>query len=79
MRIKSYTRLLCLLTVSIAIAACGHSNGSGKGGKKTLEFSAFVTDLIQNQTSDTAEPVAVNNRKLNFSDDEGQFDELLDN
>ena len=79
MSIKSMTKLVLLALLSMVIAACHHSGGSGSTGSNATEFSALVTDLIQNQTTDTAEPVSLNGRNLAFDDEEGQFDELLEN
>lgn len=72
-------KALALLTVllgSLTLAAC---NGSSGGSQSTqTRFSSFVSDLFGG-TSDSAEPVAINDRDFVFPDenDETAFSSLL--
>jgi hypothetical protein len=64
-------RTICI-AVAFALAACHDSNGSG-----ATAFAPLVTDLIQNQTSETGEPVEVNEQDFVFPTDESAFDDVL--
>lgn len=41
------------------------------------DFTEFVSDLVLNQTSDTAEPTNIDELEFEFDEDESAFDELL--
>jgi hypothetical protein len=56
------------------LAACHDSDGGGSG---SVDFDALVTDLIQDQTSETGEPVEVEGTTFTFPQDENAFDDVL--
>ena len=61
------------LLLAVAGAACHDS--SGGGGQ--VSFETTVTDLIQNQTSDTGEPIEVDGTTFAFDEDPNAFDGVL--
>ena len=61
-----------LLLALVLLGACHDSDGSDAVGAEAL-----VTDLIQNQTSETGAPVEVNGVNLVFPADEMAFDDVL--
>ena len=61
-----------LLVALALLGACRDSDGSD-----AVSADALVTDLIQNRTSETGEPVEVNGVELAFPADEGAFDDVL--
>lgn len=64
-------RIAALVVLGL-LGACHDSDGSD-----AVNADALVTDLIQNQTTETGEPVEVNGVQLVFPTDEGAFDDLL--
>jgi len=64
-------RTTCI-AVALALAACHDSNGSD-----ATAFDPLVTDLIQNQTTETGEPIEVNETEFVFPTDESAFDDVL--
>ena len=65
-------RRTILLAASLALAACHDSDGSDATG-----FDPLVTDLIQNQTTETGEPIEVNETEFVFPTDQSAFDDVL--
>jgi len=65
------TRFL-LLAAALALAACNDDNGSS-----ATAFDPLVTDLIQNQTTETGEPVEVNGQTFAFPTSDTDFDDVL--
>jgi hypothetical protein len=70
--------LISILLASLTLAACNGSGGGNGGQSAQTRFSSFVADLFSG-TSDTAEPVAINDRDFAFPDenDETAFASLL--
>jgi ABC-type glycerol-3-phosphate transport system substrate-binding protein len=60
------------LVLGLVLGACHDSNGSD-----TTNFDPFVTNLIQDQTTETGTPVEVNGANFVFSDDETALDAVL--
>jgi len=76
--------MLCGVSVFLLSACSGHSsNSAADDGRRN--FNDFVINLVQNQTSESAEPVEINNLIFEFeagampgdSEDEMVFDALL--
>ena len=65
-------RTMLFLAATLALAACHDSDGSG-----ATAFDPLVTNLIQDQTTDTGEPVEVNGKTFAFPTDENAFDDVL--
>ena len=65
-------RTALLLAVAGAVACHDSSGGGGQ-----VSFDSTVTDLIQNQTSDTGEPIEVDGTTFAFDDDPTAFDDVL--
>jgi hypothetical protein len=55
---------------------CGACRDSHNGTPPTA-FDPLVTDLIQNQTTDTGEPVEVNGQTFSFPTEDTAFDDVL--
>ncbi len=86
----SMVKTVCMLSlVGLMLTGClgggggGSSNNGGSPGGGdpvggTTSFTALVKDIFAN-TSDTAEPVAINGLAITFDDqeNEGAFDDLL--
>lgn len=89
----SMIKTVCMLSlVGLALTGCGGGGGGGSDdggagggaggggdpGAGTTSFSALVKDIFAN-TSDTAEPVAINGLTVTLDDqeNEGAFDDLL--
>ena len=68
---RSFLSLAALL---LLLAACNDSSGGGGG---QVDFDATVTDLIENQTSDTGEPIEVDGTTFTFDEDPAAFDDVL--
>ncbi len=68
---RTHLRFLLPLALVALLGAC---NGGGGGG--TPSGNALVTSQIS-ATSETAEPVSINDKTLNFSSDEHAFDALF--
>jgi hypothetical protein len=66
------SKRLVLLTAACALGACHDDDGSDARG-----FDPFVTDLIQNQTSESSAPVAVEGQSFVFPTDADAFDDVL--
>ena len=62
------------LLLSVAGAAACHDSSDGGG---QVSFQATVTDLIQNGTDDTADPVEIQGTGFAFPQDENAFDDVL--
>lgn len=61
-----------LLVALMLLGACHDSDGSD-----AVSADALVTDLIQNQTTESGEPVEVNGVNFVFPTDDGAFDDVL--
>jgi hypothetical protein len=63
-----------------ALAALSGCKDDDDPSNVSSDFSTFVSDLIANGTSDTTDPVDINNRDFQGleSADESAFDELLE-
>lgn len=76
------TRSRALLAVVFAaVTLTGCFNGGSSGGKDAVtesSFTAFVTGLFEN-SSDTAESVAINDREFRFDDQDNEdaFNDLI--
>jgi len=78
-------KYVSLFVASLLLSACGGSNSTASVDDGKTDFNNFVVDLIQNQTSDTAEPVDINNLVFEFeagtnpgdTEDETAFDAIL--
>lgn len=73
--------ILAGLAAALLLSGCGgdSSGGSGNNNADSLQtFTAFTKDLLAN-TSDTAEPVSVNDREFDFSDKDNPeaYDDVL--
>jgi len=80
---------ICLLASSVLAACTSSDSSSGSKSKSSMTvmqgdevvFNEFVLDLIQNQTSDTSDAVAINALNFEFEDegleDETAFDDLF--
>lgn len=57
----------------------GNSGNSGNRSNETAESAttSFIAGLFDD-TSDTAEPTSINDREFTFSEDEGAFDDLIE-
>lgn len=77
--------LITLLLCASLLSGCGSSDNdddvpaAGEPTVTSTTFDALLVDLIENKTSDTAAPVDINALTITFSEEEGQFDEVLDN
>jgi len=81
--------ILCCLLSSSLLVACNSSDSdsdsektTNKGGSESSTvFNDFVLDLVQNQTSDTADAKSINALTFEFevegTEDETVFDALL--
>ena len=67
-------QLFVLAVVLVGLTACGGGNDSPQESR--VDFSMFVLDELNN-TSETAEPVEINQTEFIFSEDERQFDSVL--
>ena len=65
-------RRTLFLAAALSLAACNDDDGSS-----ATAFDPLVTDLIQNQTTETGEPVEVNGQTFAFPTDENAFDDVL--
>ena len=69
----------------LLLAACGGHNSNSAIDDGTRNFNDFVINLVQNQSSETAEPIEINNLIFEFeagampgdNEDEMAFDALL--
>jgi len=71
------TTLLLLSAVTLTLVAGCHDSDDDDG-PSTPSGNALVTSLIRDNTTDSAEPVELNDLDLDFSEDEGAFSDLLD-
>ncbi len=77
--------LITLLLCASLLSGCGSSDNDNDApvpDEPTVTTTAFddlVVDMIENKTSDSAAPVDINSLTITFSEEEGQFDEVLDN
>jgi hypothetical protein len=83
-------KTICVLSLSgLMLTGCLSSGGGGGGnaggggndggqGAQPASFTTLVKDIFDG-TSDTAEPVAINDLAVTYDDqeDEGAFDDLL--
>jgi hypothetical protein len=65
-------RRITILCAGLALAACHDGSDSDR-----TAFDPLVTDLIQNQTDDTGEPIEVNGKTFAFPAGEDAFDDVL--
>lgn len=71
-------RTTLMIFSGIVLALCAGCHDSDDDGPTTPSGNALVTSLIQDNTTDSAEPVDVNDLDLDFSEDEGAFSDILD-
>ncbi len=64
-------RLSILLALACAASACNNSSSGA------TSFDATVTNLIQNGTDDTSDPLEVNGKTFAFPRAENAFDDIL--
>ena len=62
------------LLLSVVGAAACHDSSDGGG---QVSFQTTVTDLIQDRTSDTGEPIEVGGTTFAFDEDPSAFDGVL--
>ena len=76
-----------LVLVALLIAGCGGGGGYGGGGggpnnppppppPTGTAFTSFIKTQLS-QTSDTAEPVEVNDSQFDFDENETSYDDVL--
>ncbi len=75
---RTATSILFGLTLSFLAGCNNNNNNNGQDESATPSGEALVTSLIQDNTTDSAEPVDVNDLDLDFSEDGGAFSSLLD-
>ncbi len=63
---------LGLVIAAALFTGCGNGGG-GNDGNDTPSGQALAADLIRNNTTDSAEPIEVNDLDLQFSESEGAF------
>jgi len=68
------SRLLrgAMLLAPLLLAACNNGDGGGKTG-----FDPLVTNLIQNETSESGTPVETEGRTFVFPTEDTAFDDVL--
>jgi hypothetical protein len=77
----SFNRRYLVLT-ALFVAGCGGSDYDGGGrsnnppGATSTAFGPFIKAQLT-QTSDTAEPIDINDRQFEFDEDETAFDDVL--
>jgi len=64
---------LFLSLLGLALGACHDSSD----GSSTVQGDPFVTNLIQNGTDDTSDPVEIQGATFSFPEDENAFDDVL--
>lgn len=79
---KKHRRLGLLTLIACAVGVgCSDSSGGGGGAGGVApnqeELSAFVLDLIQNETDDTSDPVETNASDFGLDADATAFDTLF--
>lgn len=67
-------RTLQLLSLALFLAGCSDDDD---GGAAATDFDAFVTDVVVNGTSETAEPVEIDGVAFAFDEDPAAFDDVL--
>lgn len=65
-------RTILSLAAGLLLGSCHDGNGSG-----ATAFDPLVTNLIQNQTTETGAPVEVNGQTFVFPSSENAFDDVL--
>lgn len=71
------------ILAALLITGCNNDKSRGGGSEPEnqapvdVEFSSFVIDLIQNQTSDQTDPVEINAQTIVLDDSADSFDELF--
>ncbi len=65
-------RSTLFLVGGLLLSACHDSDGSG-----ATAFDPLVTNLIQNGTSESGEPIEVNGQTFVFPTSESAFDDVL--
>jgi hypothetical protein len=60
----------------LAIAGCGGGSHGGSSTSTTTDFNAFVRQQLD-ETSDTTQPVPINDKTFRFSDDPNAFNDLF--
>ena len=76
--------LLVFSVICLSLSGC-YNNDSNSGGDDGSEdtpnpevnFSSFVINLIDNQTSDQASPTEINDQVFVFDDSADTFDDLF--
>jgi hypothetical protein len=63
---------LCLSLAALGITAC-HDSGGDDNGPATPSGESLVNSLILDNTTDSAEPVEINDLDLQFSESEDAF------
>ena len=74
------TKFMTTLLIISLLSGCGLWDDDDKpqdNPAMTTSFDRLVADMIRNQTSDATSAIEVNELTITFSDEEGQFDELL--
>lgn len=67
---NSKLHVILMLAAGLACAACHDDDDDDDN---TPSGNALVTDLVTNNTSDSAEPIDINDLELEFSEDENAF------
>jgi len=70
--VRHAQRRILVLAAALALAACHDSDGSG-----ATAFDPLVTNLIQDQTTETGAPVEVNGKTFAFPTSANAFDDVL--
>lgn len=65
-----------VLFLALALAAC--SDNDDDDGPDVPSGQALVTNLIQDNTTESAEPVEINDLDLEFSEDENAYSALFE-
>ena len=77
MKPKSRRVLFPLAPLAVLAALFSGCGDGGSGGNGQTNFDSFVIDLVQNRTSDTAEPAPIEGKTFRFDEDPAAFDELF--
>jgi hypothetical protein len=77
MRFRRTKRALLASALFSVAALAGCGGGGGGGGDGQTNFDDFVIGIVQNRTSDTAEPVDVADKTFRFDEDPTAFDTLF--
>ncbi len=66
-----------LLAAGLACAACNDNDNDDDDSPSGPSGNVLVTDLITNNTTDSAEPIEINDLDLEFSEDEDAFSDFF--